>query len=372
MKSEELLRHLGSVDDKYIAELFTDSISSAKPQSRKPKWALIAACLAVVLIGSIAVFGRSASDGITDGVQHDLPAPVVVKNSRIMIDVNPSVSIEVNSDGTVEKLILENEDAEAMLSGLELVGKNYESAISDIVKALNENGYITKLKNSLLITVLNEDKETANAVRNKAVSAVISNSALDYDLSVLSQIMTDDSKYVVDADRYGISTGRMWLIKKTNDMNVGFIIDNLAIETVHTLNQLYEYTGLPKLVERVGTAAGTAPKNFIEKMNVDSLSAEEIVGVVKQFSDYYDNWNGDDADKEVEDAYNYAASKTEDTEEILYIVSESLNILTKAGERISTAAENSSDPNAKTEPIITSDDVTKIADFVVQIVEYFD
>lgn len=373
MKSEELLRHIGSVDDKYIEEMFTDSVNTAGAQRRKPKWALIAACFALVLLGSIAVFGDHSDDGTanaaTPGNQN---APVVIKNSKIMIDVNPAISLDVAPEGKVVSATAENEAAEKVLANLQLENKDYENAVSEIVNALKADGYISQMKNSLLITVINEDMSVADTVRHKAVASATANNAADYELSVLSQIMTGDAKYVESADKYGISTGRMWLVKKTNDMNEGFILDNLAAETVHTLNQLYDYTGLPKLVQRVGSAAGTAPKDYIEKMGVSELSAKEIVGVVKEFSDFYDNWNGDDADSVVENAYNSAAEKTSDAEEISYIVMESLNLLTKAGERISNAIEQSDEPEATSQPLITADDVKEIAGFVIEIVEYFD
>lgn len=380
MKSEELLRHIGSVDDKYIDELFTDSVNSADVQRRKPRWALIAACFALVLFGSIAVFGGQSSEGTVIPVTtpNNMDPPVVeVKNSIIMIDVNPAISLDVDPNGKVVSATAENEEAEALLSNLELGKKDYETAVSEIISALKTNGYLSQMKNSLLITVVNENKSLADTVRHKTVASAIKNNRTDYKLSVLSQIMTSDKKYAESAEKYGISTGRMWLIKKTNDMNEDFALDNLAAQTVHTLNQLYEYTGLPKLVQRVGTAAGTAPKDYIEKMGVSELPAEEIVGVVKEFSDFYDNWNGDDADSVVENAYNSAAAKTSDAEEISYIVLESLNILTKAGERISNAAsnavtQNNEQPAATSQPLITADDVTEIAEFVVQIVEYFD
>ena len=383
MKSEELLRHIGSVDDKYIEELFTDSANTANSQRRKPKWALIAACFAVALLGSIAAFGGHSDESVAAPVAtpRDMNAAVIMKNSVIMIDVNPAISLEVDPKGNVVGISAGNEEAEALLDGLELTDENYSNAVSDVIDALKENGYLSQKKNSVLITVVNEDKSIADTVRHKAVASAIKNNSVDYELSVLSQIMTSDKKYAESAEKYGISTGRMWLIKKTNDMNEGFAIDNLVAETVHTLNQLYDYTGLPKLVQRVGSAAGTAPKDYIEKMGVSELSPKEIVGVVKEFSDFYDSWDGDDADSVVENAYKSAASKTSDAEEISYIVLESLNILTKAGERISnavsdgaanTATQNNEQPAATSEPLITADDVKEIAEFVVQIVEYFD
>lgn len=382
MKSEELLRHLNSVDDKYIDELFTDSINDAQVKRRKPRWGLVAACLAVVMIGGFAAFGgRTAPQENIENVKPEQLTAVAAKNSVIMIDVNPSISLNVDKHGNVSSAKAENEDAASVLEGLELKGMDYESAVQTVVRKLSEKGYLTELKNSLLITVVCKNEEASDAIRDNAVTAV-TDSGTDYALSVLSQIMTDDGKYADDAEKFGVSTGRMWLIEKTNAMNSELTVENLITQTVHTLNQLYEYTGLPELVERVGNASGTAPKACIEKMGISKLSAEELVGLVKEVSDFYDEWDDrSDADNVIESAYNSASNKSDDAEEICYIVEESLNLLTKAGKKIDAVSSQNeekandnkaSEPAASQEPIITAEDVTEVADFVISIVEYFD
>lgn len=374
MKSEDLLRSLNSVDDKYIDELFTDSIKDAKPVSRKPRWALLAACFAVVILGGFAIFGgRNATDETVTAQKPDLAAPVAAKNSVIMIDVNPSISLEVNKHGEVVAVNAENEDADALLAALDLKGTGYEEAVKTVVSVLQEHEYLTKYKNSLLITVVCENEAKAEDIRKNAVAAVISDNSDEGGFSVLSQIMKDDGEYSEAAGRFGISTGRMWLVEKTSKLNKDLLVENLATQTVHTLNQLYEYIGLPEFVERVGTAAGTAPKDCISQIDVSKLSAEEVVGLVKEVSDFYDEWdNRGDADGAIISAYNSASSKTDDTEEICYIVEESLNLLTKAGKKIDSASTQSAEQGTFDSPSITAEDVTEVAEFVTSIVDYFD
>lgn len=374
MKGEELLKCLGSVDDKYIEELFTDSINDIKHERRKPRWGLIAACLAVVIIGSFAVFGgRSIPDETLVNQKPEQVTPVAVKNSVIILDVNPSISLTLNKHGDVNSVSAENDDANALLNELELGGMDYETAVKTIVSVFREHEYITPQKNSLLITVVSPDEKGAERIREKAVNAVTEKADQEYEISVLSQIMKDDSEYADSAKEFGISTGRMWLVEKTNKMNNDLLVENLVTQSVHTLNQLYEYTGLPELVERVGTASGTAPKDCISKMGVSKLTAEELVGLVKEVSDFYDEWDSrGDADSAIISAYDSASSKTDDTEEICYIVEESLNLLTKAGKKLDSASAQSTDQSTANEPIVTAEDVTEVADFVISIVEYFD
>lgn len=60
MKSDDLLRHLGSVKDEYIEEIMTESVRSARRRSGKRSIvASIAASLAIVILGMAVM----AADG---------------------------------------------------------------------------------------------------------------------------------------------------------------------------------------------------------------------------------------------------------------------------------------------------------------------
>lgn len=371
MKREELLRYIGSVDDKYIEELFTDSVNAVKNRRKKHGWAVLAACMALAMLGGFAVFNNRAADEVVidnkaDNKADNYVAPITSKNTVIMLDVNPSVSIEVNDDGVVVEVSAENKDADEILSELKLDGKKYEDAILKAVKVFNQHDYISPLKNSLLITVLNDNDKTSECIREKAVNAIINNES-KYEVSVLSQIMTDERAYKKTASEYGVSSGRMLLIDKTNKMNPNFPIDKLAAQTIHTLNQLYAYTGLPKLVHRAGTAAGTVPGEYIGQINTSDLSEKDLISFIKNISDFYDEWNSShdlsDADNRVGNAYKAASSKTSDAREICNIVVESLKALEQ---------NNNSSSGSKNNNKITADDVGKLADAVISIVEFFD
>ena len=379
-----MLRYIGSVDDKYIEELFTDSINTARTERRRPKWGLIAASLALVILGSVAVFGGHAPEnsGVADVKPEPVPPVIAVKNSIVMLDVNPSISIEVNEAGEVVSVSAENEDADTLLGELKLEGKNYEEAVKISVSVLQTHEYITPLKNSVLITVLGDNEEIANEIRSNSVKAIVDGDSDEYELSVLSQIMTDDSKYKEEASQYNVSTGRMWLIEKTSVINDGFSVDNIAEQTIHTLNQLYTYTGLPELVERVGNAAGTVPDEYIEKMGVSELSGDDLISFVKDVSEFYDDWSTKsdtkDADRQIGNAFNSASSGTDEAREICHLVVDCLKVLEQNSN--SNGGSNGSGSgsagggtqNGSNDKKITADDIGKLADAIISIVEYFD
>ena len=67
MKSDDLLRHLGSVKDEYIEEIMTESVRSARRRSGKRNAvASIAASLAIVILGTAGMASNGARKGRND------------------------------------------------------------------------------------------------------------------------------------------------------------------------------------------------------------------------------------------------------------------------------------------------------------------
>ena len=140
MKSDDLLRHLGSVKDEYIEEIMTESVRSARRRSGKRSIvASIAASLAIVILGMAVMAADGANvekDEMT--LTSSVQSIQMARNSVIMIDVNPSIRIEVNDRDTVVAVEGLNDDSKPVLEGLELKGKDYKTAVSEIVTSLQE------------------------------------------------------------------------------------------------------------------------------------------------------------------------------------------------------------------------------------------
>ena len=95
----------------------------------------------------------------------------------IVIDVNPSVSINVKADGTVKSIKAGNRDGRAIVKQINSkMGKNtdYNKAVRMVVSGLNEEGYLKKKKNAMLLSVVSEDpdhgKETLRAIKENTKS----------------------------------------------------------------------------------------------------------------------------------------------------------------------------------------------------------
>lgn len=81
---------------------------------------------------------------------------------QIIVDVNPSISIDVDKDGIVQKVSAGNKDAKKIVKQVrEKLNKDtgYTEAVELVVKKLNKNGYLDKKKNAMLLSVVSNDRE---------------------------------------------------------------------------------------------------------------------------------------------------------------------------------------------------------------------
>ena len=214
MKSEDLLRNIGSVDNKYVDELYEEMYAPAKKKKKGINWGALAASVALIAFGTAAMFG-----GAGDVKESELTLGsnrcelAMAQNTVVMLDVNPSVSFMVNDRGIVVEVRAENEDAEALEPELNVCGEDYDTAVKDTVAVLQNHGYITELKNSMLITVLDADPEKAETMRQSLVDTVCAyNESMDYSFSILSQVMQYDGEISKLASEYSMSAGRALLL----------------------------------------------------------------------------------------------------------------------------------------------------------------
>ena len=115
----------------------------AAARKKKRRWAPLAAaaCLALIV----------AAGGGGWYLQNNTVASVV------SLDVNPSVTLNVNAKETVLSAVPVNEDGGDILAGMDLTGVQLDVAMNAIVGALLTNGYVDELANSILITVEDDD-----------------------------------------------------------------------------------------------------------------------------------------------------------------------------------------------------------------------
>ena len=207
--------------------------------TRKParkRWpALVAACLAVMLLGVGGVFYQQAN----------------AVASVVSLDVNPSIELKVSRSEKVLACAPLNEDAKTILAdmgdGEDLKGAKLDVAVNAIVGSLVRNGYLSSISSAIMISV--EDKDTARAEKlqrelTDAVDGVLQTS--EAKASVLTQTLTQDTARDQQAQENNISTGKAALVNRVLAINPELQFDALAKLSVEELKDLTE-AGAPAM-----------------------------------------------------------------------------------------------------------------------------
>ena len=200
------------------------------------KWtSLIAACLAVMLLGGGGVFYQRAN----------------AVASVVSLDVNPSIELKVNRSEKVLACTPLNEDAKAILAdmsnGADLKGAKLDVAVNAIVGSLVRNGYLDSISSAIMISV--EDKNTARAEKlqrelTSTVDGVLQTS--EAKAAVLTQTLTQDAGREQQARENNISTGKAALVNHVLALNSALKFDELATLSVEELKDLAE-AGAPAM-----------------------------------------------------------------------------------------------------------------------------
>ena len=230
-------------------------------KTTKRRWtSLIAACLAVMLLGGGLFYQRANAVA-----------------SVVSLDVNPSIELKVNRSEKVLVCTPLNEDAKAILAdmgnGADLKGAKLDVAVNAIVGSLVRNGYLNSISSAIMISV--EDKDTARAEKlqrelTSTVDGVLQTS--ESRASVLTQTLTQDAVLEQQARENSISTGKAALVNRVLALNPALKFDALAKLSVEELKDLAE-AGAPAMP--IGRdAARTAAEEYAGTTAVDSVTAE--------------------------------------------------------------------------------------------------
>lgn len=222
----------------------------AAARKKKRRWAPLAAaaCLALVV----------AAGGGGWYLQNNTVASVV------SLDVNPSVTLNVNSKEKVLSAIPVNEDGGDILAGMDLTGVQLDVAMNAIVGALLTQGYVDELANSILITVEDDDAGRGARLQQELTDqadAILANTSVNG--AILSQTIQNNQQLQELSDSYGITTGKAALIQTIVDTgNSLHTFEELVGLSINDLNLLY--TSLTSAPTEPSTGGGTSGSGTAE------------------------------------------------------------------------------------------------------------
>ena len=155
--------------------------------------------------------------------------------SKIGIDVNPSIEIKINKKDKVIDVIANNDDANKILSGMDLKGSDMNVAINALIGSMVKNGYIDELANSILISVEGNSAEENEKLRQEIVNE-LNASLVNNNFSIVSQTVTNETELENIAKQYNISLGKAKLIKDIIANNNLLTYEQLANLSINELN----------------------------------------------------------------------------------------------------------------------------------------
>ena len=231
-------------------------------QTKKIWPTLVAACLAVILLGGGGLFYQQAN----------------AVASVVSLDVNPSIELKLNRSEKVLACVPLNDDAKTVLAdmggGADLKGAKLDVAVNAIVGSLVRNGYLESISSAIMISV--EDKDTARAEKlqrelTSTVDGVLQTN--DAKASVLTQTLTQDAEREQQAQENNISTGKAALVNSVLAINPELKFDALAKLSVEELKDLAE-AGSPAMPIGKNRAMDIAAAEFGKASTAEILHSE--------------------------------------------------------------------------------------------------
>lgn len=209
--NDHIRRAASAMTPKYAEELWEKPVEKAdgdawfldgtkqkrkRPLRRYMRWtALAAACFAIVFISWFQLFHMT--------------------DATIYLDVNPSVSVDVNRMGRVLDAAADNEDGRLILDQMNLKNADIDAAMSELLTSMVRHGYLSRAQNTLLLSVSGRNEKRTEALRQRISSdAEQALSTLLGQGIILEQNVDPDDAVDEISEHYGITPGKAALILK--------------------------------------------------------------------------------------------------------------------------------------------------------------
>lgn len=157
----------------------------------------------------------------------------LIPTAAVSIDVNPSIEMKINSRERIVKCEANNKDADIILDGMDLRGTDIDVGVNALIGSMLKNGYLSELKNSVLITVTDPAlQERLTTEISDLLTASLGSAA------IMSQTLPAKSADSSLAEQYEISQGKAALINEIIAADSTLSFDELAKLPLNDLNLL--------------------------------------------------------------------------------------------------------------------------------------
>ena len=248
---------------------------------KKRRWAPLAVAAALVVM-CCGAFGISSWRGAN------------TVDSVVMLDVNPSLSMEVSAQERVLSVTPFNQDAETILGDMDLTGTDLDVAVNALIGSMLQNGYLSDIQNAILVSVENQDAAKSAQLQQHltdTINSVFQGGSLEG--AVLSQTVTESADLNALAQQYGISVGKASLIQEVIAQDSTLTFASLAPLSVNEIALIAESRHLAtQSVTQTGTASTKAYITAEEAKNAALAHAGIAESSVAQLEIEFDSEDG--------------------------------------------------------------------------------
>lgn len=163
----------------------------------------------------------------------------------VSLDVNPSIELQIDKNERVSNYICHNEDGEIVLEDMDLKGTDIDVAVNAIIGSMYRNGYITELKNSILVSVQGKDESVRMDMKEKIVQDIKDTLSLfSLDSYVIAQDVESDKQNRMLAKKYDISVGKVCFINEIIEVNPKYKFEDLVHLSIDEIDTLIKYSNI--------------------------------------------------------------------------------------------------------------------------------
>lgn len=172
--------------------------------------------------------------------------------ATVLIDVNPSIEINVDKKDRVVSVIPRNEDAMLVIDGLDFSGSTVEVAVNAIVGSMLKCGYLNNdniegIINSILISVESTDEISSHRLQEMLtgeINSVLNKFSVDGIVLTQSIDKTNDSLGEL-AEKYGITQSKAQFIQSILDSGLDYDFSSLIGLSISELNTILTQSVTP-------------------------------------------------------------------------------------------------------------------------------
>ena len=192
------------------------------------------------------------------------------ENTRMTVDINPSVELMVDKDNKVVSVTALNDDAAIILQGTAFVGKTFDEAVKGVVEVATETGYIVKGEvevgeNNVKISVSGDTKWAKDLYKDaeKKVNEYLESSGIKATVERVDALKTEALKQLAKHN----STYTEEEIAGMNDEQLLNVIAIGRVETAQLVSEEVRQAYFAAKEYEISLATSTATKDLIYAMN---------------------------------------------------------------------------------------------------------